>query len=389
MAKRLELTPKITAAIEKSTGGSVDPSKVAVFEWVAATGLPLSKRGTLFDKGRISDATFQEMAAFLNDGGFVPLHTLHQQGYELPVGRLLTGEFVSDNGVSQLRVLAMIPETETELLGKIEGGAIDEASIGLRTKHITCSECGFDYLGKDATFDNLWSCTCPDGHTIGENGVYANLTGMDRFLEMSFVSLGAAQGAKSVSREKSLLSETDYKQILQASGHDPILSLFASPTHPTKTPKEPEMDVTKLVDDLTTAKASLISTQGNLTASEEKIKALDAEKVTLTEKVTELTAKVATLEAGDAAKLTQELEAAKAGTQKALAFVRAEADRLAVACGEAKLADDATLEALTASIEASRTKLAANLPVGGASASQGSGTQATVASAASSFKTRK
>lgn len=387
MTKRLELTPKITAAIAKSTENSVDPSTVAVYEWVALNTLPLSKKGTLFENGRVTEATLNQMADFLNGGGFVPMHTLHQQGYELPVGRVFSGQVVTnEKGGTELRVLLYVLQSEKDLLAKIDGGALQEVSVGLKTKHINCSECGFDYLSDAATFDNLWTRTCPNGHTIGTDGVHATMSDMERFLELSFVSLGAANNAKSVSRAKSLLSEAEYNQQLAASGVNPeITHLFASPTPPRK--KEPSMDVTKLVDDLTTAKASNQVMEGKLSTAQVTIDTLTASEKALKEEAVALKA------AADASKvpgLEKDLKETKDQLDAAVAFVRSEADRLAVAAGLEKPAADADLEAMKASITASKTKLTASIPVGGAAqgAQAGSG-DAKAAVVPSSFKTRK
>lgn len=387
MTKRLEITQKIKAALSRSTGNSVNPDTVAVFESASLNTLPLNKKGGLFDQARVSETTLRQMADYLNTGEqYAPLHLSHDQPEgNMPIGRVFAGEVVaSEEGYPELRTMFYLPlETGKDLIAKLETSVIDEVSVGLKTQHINCSECGFDYLGADSTFENIWTRTCNNGHEIGVNGTHTLLNGLDKFHELSLVSRGAAQKTKIVTRAKAVLGEDEYRK-LAASGMQPEATiLFASPT---TVKKEPSMDVTKLVDDLTTAKASIVVKDGELTAAKTTIATLEA-------KVTDLTGQVTTLSANaDAAKVTElttKLTASETTATAALAFIRAEADRLAVAASLTKPADDADLEALQASITASRTKLAETLPVGGAANVQhkGTGSQAQAYPAAS-FKTR-
>lgn len=385
MGKRLDITPKIAAAIARSTDSSVDPATVAVFETAALNTLPLNKKGGLFDQARTSETTLRQMADYLNTGTqYAPLHLSHNQGEgAMPVGRTFAGEVVSENGNPELRALFYLPLTEVDLIGKLESATIDEVSVGIKPAHINCSECGFDYLGAEATWENVYYRQCKAEHTIGENGVHTILNGLDKFLELSLVSRGAAQNTKIMSRAKSLLGADQYQK-LAASGVQPELTLlFASPT---TTKKEHDMDLTVLVGELTTAKASVQLTTAELATAKETIATLTTEKTALEGKVAELTVKA---DAAGLAPLQAELTAAKEQATVALAFVRKEADRLSVAAGIAKPADDATLEVLTASIEAARTKLQETLPVGGAalSANHQSGGKVAVQTNAS-FKTR-
>lgn len=383
MPKQLEITPRIAAAITRSTDGSVEPSSVAVFEASAFNTLPVSKKGTLFEGATATDSTLMQMADYLNTGtNFVPLHLLHNQGGELPVGRVFSGEVMkTEMGFSELRTLFYLPLTETELIGKLDSGVIDEVSVGLKPLHMNCSECGFDYLGAEATFDNIWARTCNNDHTIGTNGVHVNLSGMDRFLELSLVSLGAAKNAKILSRAKSLLGEATYNQQLAATGVHPEATILLS----TAT-KGPSMNFEKLVEDLTSVKASNLQKDAELTTARSTID-------TLTASNTALTTEIATLKAAADTKLPEvqvQLTAAQDGLKAALGFIREEADRLAVAASLEKPADDATFEVLSASISASKTKLAAAIPVGGVALPAPTGSGVVKASATStSFKTRK
>lgn len=386
MTKKLSITPAIEAAIAKSTDGSVDASNVSVYECIALNTLPLGKKGTLFQGGRVSETTLRQMADYLNAGKFVPLHNNHDQtSGGLPVGRVFMGEVnVRPDGIAELRTLFYLPNTETELINKIEGGAIEEVSAGLQALHLNCSECGFDYRGPDATFSNIWECTCENGHTVGENGVHVILNGMDRYMEQSLVSLGAANNAKILSRTKSILGQETYQQ-LAASGIPPETTiLFANMS----LPKEPKLDINAMIAQLSDVKAEKKVVDGQLAAA-------TASVATLNQQVADLQTQVTTLQAAaqppaDVAAVQAQLADVQTQSNSALAFIRAEADRLSVALGEAKPAEDASLEVLTASIESARTKLSQNLPTGGKSIGTGSGDGKEVISgpAPALFKTR-
>lgn len=384
--KQLTITPQIEAAIKRSTDGSVDPATVAVFEVSSFNTLPLNKRG-LFNKARASETTLRQMADYLNAGtDYAPVQVEHNLGEALPVGRTFAGEVVKNaDGTAELRTLMYLPRNTTDgadLIAKLDAGVISEVSVGLQAQHINCSECGFDYRGPDATFMNLYDGICANDHEVGKDGVHVILNGLDKFLEQSLVSRGAAQGTKIVSRTKAVLGDENYNR-LAASGQQPeIITLFATPT---TQPKEPTMDMQKLVDDLTTAKASVTVTEGKLTEATAKV-------VTLSATVETLTAENTTLKASnDVAKvtsLTAEVATLTASAAAAVAFVREEAVRLSVAAGLTAPADDADLEALKASIETARTKLRETMPVGGVANQGNTNLAASAAPATSAFKTR-
>ena len=137
------------------------------------------------------------------------------------------------------------------------------------------------------------------------------------------------------------------------------------------------MEMKDLINDLTAAKASILT-------KDAEILALKASVTTLGElqaSVTALTAENATLKAGDTVALKTQLSAATS-------FIREEADRLCVAAGTAKLAEAATLDELKASIQANRTKLQAS--IGGRSEPIGTSLAASPVAlgVASSFSTK-
>ncbi len=385
MPKQLQMTQKISDAISRSTDGSVDPSTVAVFECAAFNTLPITKKGTLFQGATATEQTLLQMATYLNTGtNFVPLHTLHDQGENLPVGRVFSGQVVPDaNGMAELRTLFYLPLTETDLIQKLDTGVIDEVSVGLKTQHMNCSECGWDYLGADSTFENLWGQHCINDHQIGEAGVHLILSGMDRFMELSLVSLGAAKNAKIMSRTKSLMGEANYNLQLASSGIAPEATiLFSTITKP----KELSMDLTQLVAELTNAKAANQVNEVNLAAQKTQVDTLTAANADL---LTQNTTLKAQADVSKVPALEAQLAEAQTSLTAAIGFVRKEADRISVAANLALPVAEATLEVLTAAIETGRAKLQETIPVGGRSLNASAGTgNAGATTSNSSFKTK-
>lgn len=219
--KQLSLTTRIIDAIKRVAGSDVDTSNLVVFETIALNTKPLKEAGGLHKNARVTRGTLEEMAAYANgpDNG-VHLHTLHQMGYELPVGRVFAAEIVdAADGVTELRALFYIDrssEKGQELINSINNSVIDEVSVTILTKHALCSECGFDFHGPEATLQHVFAQTCDEGHTVGQ-GSFVRLSGMSVWHELSLVSRGAADGAKILSRSKSVFA-SESGQALAASG---------------------------------------------------------------------------------------------------------------------------------------------------------------------------
>ena len=335
--KRIELTERIKAFIKSSVGDEIDYTQVAVFEATAVTSLPLNKRGSVFDKGQITAETFIEAANLINTGTFVPLHTLHEQGYEIPVGRLFYGEHVKSNqGTDELRVLFFVDGTSPDLISRLDTGVIEEVSVGMQFKRLLCSTCNIDLMEDN---ESIWSQTCKNGHVMGMGSNHVKPDGVANFREMSLVSKGASNGAKVLGAQKRLLASAYYKDgsALAASLKDPEFMLFGSPT---KLAEEDPMLIAELQAKLAKAEGDLTLTATAKTEAEGKVAVLEAAKVTLeADKValeaakTEAEGKVAILEAAkteaDAAKVV--LEAAKTEAEAKLAAAETEVATLKAA----------------------------------------------------------
>ncbi len=359
MSKKLKSSPKILAALAKATDNAVEFDTVSVYETISLNVLPIKQRG-LFNGAVVSENTLTQMAAYVNNGGAVPLHTMHKQGYELPVGKTFSAEVHKDtNGQAQLRSLFYLPNSEVDLINKLETDVINEVSVGMQTLHVNCSECGWDYLSAESTFSNLYNGECANEHVIGEKGVHVILNGLDRWLEQSLVSLGAANGARIQARTKALMGAENYEK-LAASGHVPEITVLYATQNMTE--KEAEnMDLKELVTELTNEKVKVIGLTTQLATSE-------AALVTATAALTAANAQVVTLTASvnpDLAPLNVKLTAALEASTKAHNVIFAEASRLCVALSIAVPAQDTPLADLMASIESNRTKMSSQFPAGG------------------------
>lgn len=357
MGKKLDITEEIKAAIIRSTGDAeYDFSKISVFEATALNTLPVTKRG-LFDGAVTPEMTLMQMANYVSKDHkeSVPMHVIHETDV-LPIGRVFDAKVIPDeNGVPSLQALFFIGNEHPVYVAGVDNGSIDEVSVGLRSQHLNCSQCGWDFLGADATMDNIWEARCANDHLMGKDGVHVVLNGMERWMELSLVPLGAGKNPKILSRTKSLLGNQSYEK-LAASGIAPeVTTLFAS--HKQKTPTKPEskMDLKEAV----TLNGEL---SGKLSVAEFKATTAEAKVTSLTTENTELKAKVADLEAkkADPAELITTktaLTASQDGLKTATEYVRKEADRLCMVLGVDKLKEDATFAELTASIDTNRGKV--------------------------------
>jgi hypothetical protein len=360
--KQIEKSAKIIAKLRKAAGGDVDVEKLAVYEAIAFNTLPIRKRHPLYRKGRADKSYLEEMAASLSKES-KPLQVMHN-GEMLPVGRVFHGEVVDttkDN--AELRVLFYV-EADSDYARNIDLGIIDQVSVSMLSKQLLCSDCGFDFLGPESTFDNRWTGTCPEGHVLGEGKTHAKLVGLDDWFEMSLVNRGGAQNARIVSKDKSHFAGQTGSR-LAASGVDPnemVLTATADRT-------EFEMDFEKLA-------AELVDLRVEKRGFETEIVTLKTNNDALTAKVTELEAKLA--EVGDvAASLAakdEEIVSLKADAEgkgkdaaEAVAALKDVAKALLIAGGDVDPTVPETVGELSALIAEKQKSLAALLVIGGKS----------------------
>ena len=365
--KRIELTERIKSFITASVGDTIDYEKIAAFEATAVTSLPLNKRGSVFDRGQITAETFIEAANLINTGTFVPLHTLHEQGYEIPVGRLFYGEHVKSNqGTDELRVLFFVDGTSPDLISRLDTGVIEEVSVGMQFKRLLCSTCNIDLMEDN---ESIWSQTCKNGHVMGMGSNHVKPDGVANFREMSLVSKGASNGAKVLGAQKRLLASAYYKDgsALAASLKDPEFMLFGSPT---KLAEEDPMLIAELQAKLAKAEGDLTLTATAKTEAEGKVAVLEAAKTEAEGKVAVLEAKLAA-EAENNSGIAASLitwEAACTASEAAKTEAEGKVATLEAAKTEAEaklLAAETEVATLKAAQTATLTQRPFKLPMGG------------------------
>jgi hypothetical protein len=247
-------------------------------------------------------------------------------------------------GGDEARVLFTISDPKYQ--ADIDNGTINQVSVGMQPAALNCSVCGFDYLGADATMNNLWGLTCNDGHTIGDAATYAVIDGMSSFFELSLVGKAAVIGARIVGPSESRLQGNTQFRLAASARPEGVTGLIL-----TATPKENTLDLTALTAALTAATVDKANAQTQLTAAQTE--------------VTDLKAKIATLEA--AAGRIPDLEAAAGHVDAAAAALRTEATTILTACGKqdqvANLAGK-NIPGLLEVITAHRAEFAAAVPIG-------------------------
>jgi hypothetical protein len=395
MAKRLDITAEIEATIRKNTGdATLVTSSLAVFETILADTKQINKRGSLFDKGRITQSMLGEMAAYVTAGNTIPLQLMHDPD-ELPQGRVFSAWLSNlPDGDVELRGQFFLPLDRVKLVADIENSVIDSVSIGAKSSKVLCSECGWDYSGPDATFMNIMDRVCANDHVIGENGTHVRMVGLDTWYETSLVGTGGVTRAKIQPRHKSQASER-----LAASGI-PLDSLVLTASFKDSTKKGlPQMDLSTLVDQLSGVKAELTLANGKVTTMTADIATLTASAATAAARIAELEAQLAAAPNGTViTELTNKVTAAEAAvatltsSQKStVAFLKTHAEAAQVASGAAKvtLSDDPA--ALISFITETGVKLHQAVGAGGSatSADAGNGDQGELKLSTAAFKVRK
>lgn len=361
--KNLAITQDIKDKIRASAGVDVSVENLSVYESILLNTMPLSKKNTIFDNAVVAHSTLTAMAEFIdNYPGGVPVQVMHDNT-DLPVGKLFYAEVLpAADGHDEIRGLFYINNQDNkDLKKKLDAGIIDEVSVGLLNKAILCSECGFDFLGPDASFENLWDATCGNGHVVGVNGCHTRLIGVDTFYEVSLVSRGAANKAKIVGPSESLLKQDSFRQ-LAANGLAPREQcLFAIKTTFNKEKNVADndhqasgLDLNALVGELTDLKAAKVQ-------SGQEIDSLKAQVAEKDKSITDLNASIEANKDVDKDKVTADLKLADD-------FIRDVAKRSLIAVGSAS--EDKLPDSISEVIKLTKdaqAKLSAIIPVGGVS----------------------
>lgn len=344
--KQIEKTPSIVARLRKSLGdATADVSGYRVYEAIALNTRPLRKLHPLYNGSRAERSLLLEMAAALETESR-PVQIMHDQDV-LPIGRVFHGEVLDKGTESELRVLFFLDASAEEETRKVDAGTVDQVSVSVLPKHIYCSASGFDFLSDEATFEQRYTGQDKDGNVLGKNGVYGRLVGLDKWFELSLVGTGGAQNARIVSRAQSHFGES--YQRLAAHGFDPnVLVLEASAGSET-------MDLTQLIDQLTTAKADLSTSTAQLTT-------LQATNVQQAARIVELEAQ---LGAAENSQVVAQKDAEIAALAPALDALKGVATKVLTAAGKPGETVPDTVPELEALINETTVNLAAALAAGG------------------------
>lgn len=361
--KRLQLTPQIRAWLEAALGPDVEiTDDYAVFESISLNNLPLpGKRGTIHSGAVIVPTTLRAMVDHINgDNGSLPLMIDHNlEG--APKGRVFhAGLNLMDEGV-ELRTLFYIDPTEPALAAKVDNGTYDEVSVQFLAAQLLCSECGFDYRGETATWENLLSLTCDQGHEIGVDGVHVREVGLESFFELSLVARGAAKNPKIIGRSASKLAP-ELTQRLAAQGFEKLDGLICQASSGEDTVSN--VDVNQLITDLSDARADNKVQGASITA-------LTGERDTALASVTALTgerdAALAAQATAEAALTAATAADGTADRDAAIAYLGDVLTNVRTASGKEVGDLPKTVAELTAAIDEETSKLTAILPVNGVS----------------------
>lgn len=342
MAKQVNKSDQVLQQLRAAFGEDADISSLAVFEAVALNTEPLRKGGGIFKGARASLRVLDQMASWIGKES-IPLHLSHDTS-DTPYGRVFHGELIGD----ELRVLfAVDGANHPDLVAKIDNGTLDQVSVGMLTKMLGCSKCGYNYA-EPSNAEGLWTMTCDEGHVLGREGTFLVVDDLEYLFELSLVGMGAANGANIVGKSDSrLASNPHYQQRLAASASSGLAGLRLSAS-----PKESE---TMNVEQMARFEAAITA---SATAT--------AQLATVNTELENARARIAELEA--AAQSTEPVVDLAPQLAAAVEALQSEAKTVLTACGEevpADLSSDPT--ELVALIAAKRAAFAAIIPVDGAS----------------------
>lgn len=358
--KRLTVTPEIQELLKNAVGSEVSLNDIAVYEAVAFNTLPIRKRHPLYRNARAARSVLEEMAARLADES-LPVLISHQNEM-LPIGRVFHGKVVDHADWSELRVLFFLDMAD-EAARDIDLGIVDQVSVSVITKKALCSECGFDFFGPDADFENVWGGICNKGHVLGEDGVFARLVELDDWFEMSLVGRGGAQKARIVSPDQSVFGSQSIQR-LAANGFDPnALILSVTP----EKGRIMNFDLSKHIEEMADLKANLAIKDRELEAATKKIESLEKELSATQAKIEEMGDASAAIEERDAqiAQLTDEKKSLEDNAKAALEALKDVVGMFLTMSGDvnAEIPDD--IAALSALISEKREAIKGLLVAGG------------------------
>jgi len=378
MTKEIEMTDELLMKFKNKFGEDADTSNFYMFECRALSTEPVHQ-GTIYDGATVDSGILAAMADKINNSDEnIGIHIMHND-FDLNIGRSFSARLgVSENGHNELfATCALLRNEENKsIIEKIENNILDEVSVQFLAEHAYCSECHWDYMGEDASFENWWDKTCANGHTVGFDGCHLELEGLANFSEISVVNRGAAKNPKILSQKKRTLFNEGELMSLAASGKAPefLVATFNNKLENVMT-KE---NVTLSAEEIAEMQAQLADLKQKLDLGE-KVKELET---SLSEKEKDLEdkekaledkeAEVNTLNEAHEAKveeLNSELSEVKAQKQALLEFLQEQVKKVALAAGKKDVEVPSDLGEISAMLNENQQILATLVPAGGVSQS--------------------
>lgn len=361
--KQITKTAEILAKLRASYGTDANVDALAVFEVVLANTLPLRKTGGLFKGARLDAGLLHDIANAVNAES-VPIQLQHDTR-PMPVGRLFSAAVV---GAETRGLIAIDTSTEDGRAhaAKMDSGTIDQVSVGMVNKKLTCSRCDFDYMAASA-YENRWSLTCNQDHKIGEDGTHIIVSGLDSLFETSLVGQGAVRGARVLGPSESVF-QNNPRLAASSAANDGALAVHLTAT---VEDEKPAMDLTALTTSLTTQTEGRARAEAQVTTLTAQVETANTQITTLTsERDTAITARdTATTEL---ASVKTELETAQAAVAGAVDALTAEVKAVLTALGKnedeiAAAIKDKDALGLLSIVQEHRAQFAAIIPPGGKS----------------------
>lgn len=384
MTKRVELTEDLKNKIRARCGNDIDFSSAAFYQARIVSTEPITQN-SIYNKAQLARSTVFELEEFFNNDPQlnVTLQVMHDQRV-LPAGRVVAVKAIDEpDGInSALYGVFMVSNEHQEYINKLDNGIIDEVSISMLAKKLLCSECGFDL--RDASPEEQMMAfffhQCPkcEVELGGKEGAHLNLVGVEEFTEVSLVTRGAARHAKILDSSKQLALAANNKEVKLKLGQltkDLLpVNLNGKIINEEDTMQNEELlaKLQELSEDLASFKASVeakfeeISKKEEVPAEAEKDNegSAPAEEVSSPEadKPAEANVEESNKELDEA---KSALAAAQAEVQEYRVALMEEVNKVLVAAGKSKLAEEATLSDIKEALKDSQLTLAANIPVGG------------------------
>lgn len=363
MSKRVAYSQELESKIRAAIGDpEFDTSSVTVYEAKFLSTEPVKKNG-FYNGARMTTTTIHEMAEFMSQpGNAIPLHIMHEDSF-LPVGKVISAKAIAmNNGETELRGQFYLPNSETELINKIDTSVIDEVSVQVKSQHAFCSECGHDFfpLNQDNWVD-FFTGTCPNDHVIGQNGVHARLHKMEDWVELSLVGKGAAKKAKILPRAKQALAMSGTMADRLSADKTLEASMLTASCKLNKGEVKMSAEYDALLSKYDAKVVEFAQLSAELSAAKEKLAAKDAEVTALTTDLTKEKEKVEKLEKdskeSDVAVVQDKLAASEKELKDATEKLLPHAKAALVASGMAEADTPTTLLAAAEAIEKAGLKL--------------------------------